>query len=185
MKALEKARVTFEDDAATANLSLQISGKDEELEVRIPCRELDWQILSVEQVCTSYLPPLPILEDLYIYENTHWRQHSQGNIESTLWLELLHPFTSVKNLYLSEYIMRRIVPALQELVGGRTTEVLPTPRKIFLEEVQQSGPVQEDIQPHSGLNSQPNPATNSRATYTIPLSCVSRSLPCDRPPVAL
>ena len=61
LKALEKARVTFEDDAATANLSLQISGKDEELEVRIPCRKLDWQISSVEQVCTSFLPPLPTL----------------------------------------------------------------------------------------------------------------------------
>jgi hypothetical protein len=52
----------------------------------------------------------------------------------------------VKNLYLSEEIARRIVPALQDLVGDRATEVLPTLENIFLEEGQQSGPVQEGIQ---------------------------------------
>jgi hypothetical protein len=31
----------------------------------------------------------------------------------------------VKNLYISKHIGQRIVPALQELVGGRATEVLP------------------------------------------------------------
>jgi hypothetical protein len=52
----------------------------------------------------------------------------------------------VKNLYLSEEIAGRIIPALQELVGDRATEVLPTLKNIFLEEGQQSGPVQEGIQ---------------------------------------
>ena len=63
-----------------------------------------------------------------------------------LWLRLLHPFTSVKNLYLSEEIARRIVPALQDLIGERVTEVLPTLENIFLEEGQRSGHVQEGIQ---------------------------------------
>ena len=52
----------------------------------------------------------------------------------------------MKNLYLSEEVARRIVPALQEPVGVRATEVLPALENIFLEEGQRSGPVQEGIQ---------------------------------------
>ena len=60
-------------------------------------------------------------------------------LNSNAWKQL-------KNLYLSEEIARRIVPALQELVGDRATEVLPALQNIFLEEGQRSGPVQEGIQ---------------------------------------
>jgi F-box-like len=143
VKALEKARITFEGDAAMVELSSissLTSGKYEYLEVKISCSELDWQVSSMEQVCTLCLPPLPTL-DLHI--DILYRQ---DNVENALWLRLLHPFTSVKNLYLSEEIARRIVPALQELVGDRATEVLPTLENIFLEEDQRSGPVQEGIQ---------------------------------------
>ena len=52
----------------------------------------------------------------------------------------------MKNLFLSKDIARRIVPAIQELVGDRATEVLPTLLFFFLEERQSSGPVPEGIQ---------------------------------------
>jgi hypothetical protein len=134
LKALEKAIVTFMDGAAIVSLtSLASLHRGPELSVRISSRELDWQVSSLEQVCTSSLPPLSVLEDLYITEEPYWQLDWQDNIENAMWLELLHPFIAVKNLYLSEEIARRIVPALQELVGGRTTEVLPTLRNIFLE----------------------------------------------------
>ena len=100
----------------------------------------------MEQVCTSCLPPLLNLEHLYIYENPRWRQHWQDNIENAPWLELLHPFTSVKNLFLSKDFARGIVPALQELVGDRATEVLPTLFYFFLGGTPIIGTVQEGIQ---------------------------------------
>jgi F-box-like len=142
VKVLEKALITFEGDAATVKLSSLTSGGYENLEVNILCSELDWQVSSMEQVCTSCLPPLPTL---YLHIDYLYRQ-LEGNVENALWLRLLHPFTSVKNLYLSEEIARRIVPALQELVGVRATEVLPNLENIFLQEGQRSGPVQEGIQ---------------------------------------
>ena len=145
MEALEEAHVTFDGDAAAVKLSSQTSGKSDILKVRIPCSELDWQVSSMEQICTSCLPPLPTL-DLHIDGNPHYRQHWQGNVDNVLWLRLLHPFTFVKNLYLTEEIAQRIVPALQELVGVRATEVLPALENIFLEEGQRSGPLQEGIQ---------------------------------------
>ena len=146
MKVLEKAHVIFDGDAAAVELSSLTSGKYEKLEVIIPCKELDWQVSSMEQVCTSCLPPLPTLESLYIHGYRHHRkQHWQGNVENVLWLQLLHPFASVKDLYLSEEVARLIVPALQELDGGRATEVLPTLQKMFLES-QPSARVWEGIQ---------------------------------------
>ena len=145
MQALQKAHVIFDGDAAAVELSSPEHGRYNILEVKIPCSELDWQVSSMEQICASCLPPLPTL-DLHIRGNSHYRQHWQGNVDNALWLRLLQPFTSVKTLYLSEVIAGRIIPALQELVGDRATEVLPTLENIFLEDGQQSGPVQEGIQ---------------------------------------
>jgi hypothetical protein len=51
----------------------------------------------------------------------------------------------MKNLYLSKEFAPCIVPALQELVGGRTPGVLPVLQNVFLEGLQLSGPVQEAI----------------------------------------
>jgi hypothetical protein len=88
-----------------------------------------------------------MLEDLYNYDDElpppDWKD---DNIENRLWLDLLQPFTALKNLYLSEDFASRIGPALQELVEGRATGVLPTLQSIFLERFEPSGPVQEGIQ---------------------------------------
>ena len=149
-KAPEKAHVTFGDRAALVKLSSTSSltslHSDDGLYVKISCRELDWQVSSLEQVFTSSLPPLSALEDLYIYKETSSRPDWQDNIENALWLGLLHLFPAVKNLYLGVEFATRIVSVLQELVGSRTTEVLPTLQNIFLEELQPSGPVQKGIQ---------------------------------------
>jgi hypothetical protein len=134
LKALDKARVIFDGGGAWVDFSSLKSGADL-LNVRIPCRGLDWQVSSMEQVCTSCLPPLSNLRDLYIDEGTSSRADGQDNIDNSLWLELLHPFSVVKNLYLSEEFARRIVPALKELVESRATEVLPALEHIYLEEL--------------------------------------------------
>ena len=144
LKALEKAHVSFGDDAAMVNLS-SLTSIHRELVMKIPCRDLDWQVSSLGQVCTWSLPPLSALEDLYIHKASYLRPHWQDNIENELWLELLHPFPAVKNLYLCDEFAPRIVFALQELVGVRTTEVLSNLQNIFLEDLQVSGPVQEGI----------------------------------------
>ena len=135
LKPLTKARVIFEDDAAWVNLS---SPGDGGLNVQISYKELDWRLYSLDQVClcASCLPPLSMLEDLYICQAPNWQPDWQGNIEIPLWQELLHPFNAAKNLYLAK-MFAPIVPALQE--------VLPTLQNIFLEGLQPSGPVQEGI----------------------------------------
>jgi hypothetical protein len=72
------------------------------------------------------------------------KQHWQDDIDDGQWLELLRPFTDVKDLYLSKEFAPRIAPFLQELVGGRTTEVLPALQSLILEK-HPSGPFEEAI----------------------------------------
>jgi hypothetical protein len=144
LKSPKKADVTFDGGAASVDLS-SLTPDYGAVNVMVSCKELDWQVSSLEQVCTSSLPPLSMLEDLYIYEGSSSRAHWQDNIENALWLELLRPFSAVKNLYLSKDSALRIVPALKELAGDWATELLPALQTISLEGLQPSGLVQEGI----------------------------------------
>jgi hypothetical protein len=148
LNSLEKARLAFGVDAAEVNLSSLATAHDGELNVKILCRELDWQVSSLEQLCTSFLPSVSMSKDLYICLRQNSETDWKDNDDDALWLALLHPFTAAKNLYLSKEFTPRILPAFRELVGGRTMEVLPTLQDIFLEELRPSvpaDPVQEAI----------------------------------------
>ncbi len=71
------------------------------------------------------------MEHLYIWDSflpPRW----QDDIEDGQWLEVLHPFTNVKFLYISRELTPFIAHALQELVGERVIEVLPALQILFL-----------------------------------------------------
>ena len=51
----------------------------------------------------------------------------------------------MKNLYLSKEFVPGIATALQEVVEGRITEVLPNLQNIFVEALEPSGPFQDKI----------------------------------------
>jgi hypothetical protein len=143
-RALENAHIILQNRDASLYISSRTYGNGM-INVKTLCRGLEWQVSSLEQVCTSCLPPISMLEDLYIYENTYSAPDWKDDIENGLWLQLLHPFTAVKNLYLSEQFALRIGLALQELAEGRTTEVLPALQNIFLDGFESSGSVTEGI----------------------------------------
>ena len=153
LNAPEKARISFGHGAARINLLSQSSGYGE-LIVEISCRGPDWQISSLEQVCTTCWPLLSIgtLKDLCIFEHPYSQPDWQGGIQDgllwqDLWVELFGPFTDVKNLYLSEVFAPHIVLALhwQGVVVGRTTAAFPALENIFFKELQPSGAIQKAI----------------------------------------
>ena len=147
LRALKKACVAFDYSLISIRFPSQTSDCDV-LSMRIPCMATEWPLSSLGQVFPSSLRPLPpisTLEDLYIREDEYWRQRL-GDIDNMLlWLDLLRSFVAVKNLYLSEELMLYIAPALQGLVRGRTTEILPTLENIFLKGL---GP---STRPHEGI----------------------------------
>jgi len=138
----DEARIVFYDSAIEVSLPSPTRRFGyEALTLGISCKESDWQLSSLAQLCMSLLPALATVEHLYIREGGYTSPHWQDDIEDFQWLEVLHIFSATKNLHVSGEFLPRIAFALQELVGGRTAEVLPTLRSLFLEEVQSSEPV--------------------------------------------
>ena len=118
------------------------------LSINISCTEPDWQLSSIEQVCNS-LHPLSTVEDLYIEGRTTYAPllvWKDDPIENILWLQLLLPFTTVKDLYLSVEFAPRIAAALKESVTSRVTEILPSLQNIFVEGLDSFGRLQENIE---------------------------------------
>ena len=144
-EAPKDAHVVFDTHTARVNLQRQ-APSFADISVEILCRMPDWQLSSLAQIGTSFLLLLSTTESLYIYEHVRSQLDWKDGIENIEWLELLFPFTAVKDLYLSKQFAPRIAPALQELTGGRKTEVLPMLQNIFLEGFQPSEPVHEGIE---------------------------------------
>ena len=116
-----------------------------ELHLGISCAQVDQQLSSLAQVCkSSFLQALiPMVEHLYIQADHGWDR--RASIENSQWLEVLHPFTAVKDLYVSYKFVPLIAPALEELVAERVTEVLPALQTFFLDETLSSRLAQETI----------------------------------------
>ena len=155
LKAPKRARVQFLGDikalvtifSPTSGQTSFISGQPEtghgRIRMSILCRKSDWQVRSLEQVFTSCLPPLFTLENLSIESDPRW---NPVIIENTQWLGLLQPFITVKNIFISRECIARIALALQELVGGGRTEVLPNLQNVFL-----GAPLMSRLVPPEGI----------------------------------
>jgi hypothetical protein len=146
LRSPNRAELGFCRRSAAVKLFLQAGTVDRLIfSLRISCGESDWQLSSLAQICRSSLPPFSTLERLDIKEDQHWRPHPQDETEIAQWLEVLHSFTAVKNLYLSEQLGRRVAPALRELARETVNGVLPALQNLFLEGFQPSGDVLEAL----------------------------------------
>ena len=146
---LEIANIALGDTAIRLRFSSRASGNGERkiMELMIKCGGMDQLASSMEQIFSLCLPPLSMLEDLYIKVFLVSQPNRTEN--NRLWLELLRLFTAVKNFYLPYELSSRVSFALQDLVvKGRTTEVLPALQTIFLEgfDPKSSGRVQGKIE---------------------------------------
>jgi hypothetical protein len=148
VSAAYQAYISCRKDSVRLGLYPLNGTEDEGVTLSISCKPLDWQISSLAQVCSTSFPPLLTLEriDIDIYNDQDLLLEWQDDMEDIQWLELLHPFTSVKNLHLSKYSVPFVAPALQELSGERVPEVLPALQNLFLAESQPSKPVKEAIE---------------------------------------
>ncbi|KAN0109725.1 hypothetical protein V8E52_008972 [Russula decolorans] len=139
--ARDKAYVEFDDWSTRVALL----GRSKTIEIGTSCTEPNGRLSSIVHICNSPLHPLSTVEDLYIGQQRRPLDWKKSSIEDTLWLQLLLPFIAVKNLYLSKGFAPRIAATLQEFIGRRITEVLPSLQNIFVEGLEPSGPFQENI----------------------------------------
>ena len=99
-------------------------------ELAIKCGHSIVEVLSM--ICRELSSHLSCVERLDLY-CTPLRLTRQF-VNRGRWLELLEPFISVMNLYVSAKLWLQVAPALQVLPGKRATKVLPELRTLFLEE---------------------------------------------------
>jgi hypothetical protein len=135
LKAVNNALIVFQYNSISVKFRSQTPTSG--LKLEIACEDFS----SLVHVWASSLFPLPTVEHLYVI---HGPYHPH-DIEDIQWLELLRPFNSVENLYLSEELAEVTASALGDPVKLGVTEVLPTLRNLFLEEPEPSGPVQGAI----------------------------------------
>ena len=145
LRAPIKSYVSFDNRTALIKLQPRASNV-EYFQVTISCREPDWQLSSLAQICTMSLPLLSTTENLFIYEESDSPLDWKDGIEYIEWLELLLPFSAVKNLYLSKQFAPRIAPALQEMTDDGTIEMLPTLQNLYLEGFRPSESVEGGIE---------------------------------------
>ena len=117
------------------------------LSLKIPCSPdaVESHLSSLAQACSTFLPPLPNLECLAIYNSRLFLFQWEHEADNARWMELLRPFITVKDLILDELVASSVASALQELVGERVTEMLPALQNIFLEGSPPSGLIPEGI----------------------------------------
>jgi len=145
LRPQSQARLTFYSDSVTlSGTAVDATVIGPGVYVNIQCESPDWQLPSLAQVWDSPFLSLFNFERLEICEG-HPRPHRQEDVENTgiQWLELLHPFTTVKRLFLSNKFTPCVVSALLELSGERIMDVLPALQRIFILETSLSGPVKE------------------------------------------
>jgi F-box-like len=105
---------------------------------KISCRGVDWQISSLAQICNqlSELFIISSIEHLSIYEGFGTRgmvsSTLQDVMDETQWLELFHPFTTVRtlNISISQTMHSHVVSALRGLSGEFAMQVLPALEKL-------------------------------------------------------
>ena len=130
----DKAYVDFHDD--------QFSAKVKTFEILNSCSEPDQQLSSIAQFYNP-LRSLSTVERLDISCQCHRRVWKNDAIQNTLWLQLLLPFTAVKEFRLSRALVPSIAATLNELVGSRIIEVLPSLQNILVDRPEQSGALKE------------------------------------------
>ena len=147
LQAPDGAHIAFDADNSKIWIkfffSTQISRRVVTLEIF--SIEPERQLPCLVQFCRS--PPFPLhsLEYLCISEGQFPQERQRNHTENTQWLEFLRQFAAVKKLHLTNEFALRIAHALQELVGGRVMEVLPTLENVFIHEFGPSKPVHEVI----------------------------------------
>ena len=138
LKAPNEARVHLDNVGVWVKFLPQAGAFDKGSVLGISCKVLKWQLSSLAQLLTSFFPSIYMVEQLYIFPTHVLPSRWPDDAENTQWLEFFHPFTAVKDLYVSKEFVRSIAPALQDLVGERVRDVLPDLESLFWGTLQSS-----------------------------------------------
>ncbi|KAI9454587.1 hypothetical protein BJY52DRAFT_1213664 [Lactarius psammicola] len=127
--------ITFTQPRALTRLPLQIS-----------CKRLDWQLLSISQICDHFSSFLFSVEDLSI--KAIGPSSVPDDMDDEQWLRLLRTFDGAKDLCVVGQLATDILRALCAVDEGHQT-VLPALKNLVLEPTFMDGPLWDSIESFS------------------------------------
>ena len=131
--SLTKAEIQISPQAIF--ISFQNSTTSRCLRVQIPCKQLDWQLSSIAQVCDQFSPFLFGVKTLAFNSNDF--PSGQGDVDGEQWLQLIHSFDAAKTLSIAGELSTGIVCALRPVNEGHMadTVVLPALRNLHVQQL--------------------------------------------------
>jgi len=115
--------------------------------IEISCKEFDWQVSSLAQICDHASPVLSYVERLRVGATASSPSgRNDTDMDSAQWLELFHPFSGVKDLGVTGSLGPTVTSALQQITEEPKFSVLPALRHIHLEGLegtQSSGSIEQ------------------------------------------
>jgi hypothetical protein len=139
-KSLTHALINFRHCAAVVSLLQRTQTYNATLSVGILCKDLHPQLWSLAQVANASLLPLFKVESLEVSsERQGWLFHPEHAEEDARWLNVLQPFSAVKNLYPHKNTISSLAYALKEVPEEQLSEVLPALQGLSMDEPRSPG----------------------------------------------
>ena len=94
---LPDAKVMFDHNMVSMVknlLQLQLDSRTPSFSLHVLCKQLNWQIDTIMQICSVLMPTLSIVKRLTLDFNKHRTptEWQDGAVDSMMWHELLRPF---------------------------------------------------------------------------------------------
>ena len=111
--------------AHVISISSTNSSASTRLRLQIPCKQLDWQLSSMTQVCDQFSPFLRHVKNLGI--DTTQSSSGQNDVGSEQWMQLVRSFGGANDFRIAGIHATDILCALHAADGGHTTDTtMPT-----------------------------------------------------------
>ena len=101
------------------------------LKLQISCKQLDWQLDCMAQVCDQFSPFLSRVEELRI--NTTQSSSGQNSVAGEHWVVLVRPFSGARDFWMAEDFVTDILQALGQ--ANWDTTLFPALRYLIVEHV--------------------------------------------------
>ena len=121
------ARVSFNKGGPSIDSKQRGIGQ---LSIRVNCKPLDWQVDSATQVCRALKNVLSAVEELTLDLDADAMPSLETTLDSTIWHELLLPFTGVTKLHIGFSLTLELSRALESVPGELVLELLPELREL-------------------------------------------------------
>ena len=126
------SRADVQISAHAISISFTNASTSSPLRLQISCKQLDWQLSCMAQVCHQFSPFLFRVDNLVI--DTIHPSRGQDDMVGEHWSELIFSFDGARDCLVADELTTEILCALGRADGGHTTQpVLPALRHLHVE----------------------------------------------------